>query len=483
MTHITIKPADKNLGTVVLTTDYYNALCLKLLSDETTYVIPSNFYPSVIYARLRHLLTYHEINKDSRLAKSLLQLEKSDKVALARFYCLIKMHKKNQPISGRPIVSSINTPTYHASVYLHNVFFPILKLITHICHSSASVLRDLSSLQLDPTKSYKIGCADVKSLYPSIPTDYGLHAMKIMVDRYKNLYPLKNFNRQDLEFLLALLEWVLKNNYFTFNNTTYHQISGTAMGTPVAVVYANLVLFHLEESLIESEHPIFYRRYIDDLFIIAEEETITRFFQRFSAVHPSIKLESITIGQSGIFLDLELSLQQVKSNDGDNIITSYRVDHKIYQKEINRYLYITPFSNHTRSNLRNIISNEIRRYRMMCVHDLDYFNIVGQFFQRLQARGFSDSFLLPLFHPKVFQLVQNDLLNPSKNVESPTSTKAKPIITLKISTNTLQSRLKSLLSFPSIITDHPEYKSVFGNNNTVLGRKHGKNVVKYFLHK
>mmetsp|Transcript_29248 Transcript_29248/g.31904 ORF Transcript_29248/g.31904 Transcript_29248/m.31904 type:complete len:131 (-) Transcript_29248:12-404(-) len=130
---------------------------------------------------------------------------------------------------------------------------------------------------------------------------------------------------------------------------------------------------------------------------------------------------------------------------------------------------------------------------MMCIHDLDYFNIIGQFFQRLQARGFSDSFLLQLFHPKVFQLVQEDLLNPSNdvsprgqnnnNVELPTNKKCKPIITLKISTNTLQSRLKSLLSLPNIILDHPEYKSVFGNNNTVLGSKHSKNVVKYFLHK
>ena len=79
---------------------------------------------------------------------------------------------------------------------------------------------------------------------------------------------LENFNFPDISFHIELLSWVLNNNYFSFNNDIYLQIYGTAMGTPVAVEYANIVMYSIEYSLVDKYNPTLYLRYIDDLFVI-----------------------------------------------------------------------------------------------------------------------------------------------------------------------------------------------------------------------
>ena len=72
------------------------------------------------------------------------------------------------------------------------------------------------------------------------------------------------------EVLTELIDIVLKNNVFKFNNNYYLQIQGTAMGTKMAPVYANLFMGKVEEQLIElgKPHIKLWRRFIDDIFVI-----------------------------------------------------------------------------------------------------------------------------------------------------------------------------------------------------------------------
>jgi ABC-type phosphate/phosphonate transport system permease subunit len=89
-------------------------------------------------------------------------------------------------------------------------------------------------------------CADVTSLYPNIPIILGVQFMR---DRLSDLYyqnPHLFNNRNGINFLCDFTQWTLEHNYIAFGNTFYQQIQGTAMGTPVAVVFANLFLQQLE---------------------------------------------------------------------------------------------------------------------------------------------------------------------------------------------------------------------------------------------
>ena len=130
-TDIIIKPADRNLGLVVLNTSAYKAMCLLHLDDATTYEPVDQYFPGLVAARLRNLLkkhgkllhTWQKTSTSSTLtplAESLLQLEKSPSLRVPIFYCVPKIHKTLINPPGRPIVSSCSTATYYASVYLDN---------------------------------------------------------------------------------------------------------------------------------------------------------------------------------------------------------------------------------------------------------------------------------------------------------------------------------------------------------------------------
>ena len=108
---IIIKPADKNLGIVILNCDDYRTMCLKHLSDKSFYHCVPHFDNlfQYVYDKLDSFLP-----RRHPAAKSMKQLMGSSRVRIAPFYCLPKLHKSG-PVEGRPIISAINSVTYHAS--------------------------------------------------------------------------------------------------------------------------------------------------------------------------------------------------------------------------------------------------------------------------------------------------------------------------------------------------------------------------------
>jgi hypothetical protein len=387
--NIVIKPADKNLGLTILDPETYFEICIKHLSDSSTYLqIPNTFIENrfnAIWLKLENILrnnrqitSLDNSNIYTKLAKSILQLKGSPLLRIAPFYCLPKLHKSSETLIGRPIVSAPNTITYHASKYLDLLFQPILKKFSTICLSSFNFINEIAELneKLIIQSDTVILCADIASLYPSIPIDFGL-------DCFKRLFIKNNlFGISNLEFGLAwdLLNFILNNNYITFNNTLYKQIKGTAMGTPVAVAYSNFVLLEME-SMVNS-NSIFYKRYIDDLFrICPDASTANDFINSFNDICDSIQLESVTIKRSGIFLDVEVSL-----DSNNRIITS------IFQKLTSKFQYIPPFSAHMTHVFQNWVYNELCRYRIICSIDEDYNKIKYQFLNRLLDRGYTTNF-------------------------------------------------------------------------------------------
>ena len=69
------------------------------------------------------------------------------------------------------------------------------------------------------------------------------------------------------EALVPLLMLCLSSTTFYYNGTVYQQIFGTAMGSPVSVFVANIVVEHIEDlALSTSPVPtIFWKRYVDDV--------------------------------------------------------------------------------------------------------------------------------------------------------------------------------------------------------------------------
>src|SRR5690606_31891751 len=220
-------------------------------------------------------------------------------------------------IRGRPIVSSINSFTYHTSIYLHNVLVHVMKYLTTTVASSQEALTRIQNARLN--NNSVLLCADVRTLYPSIPIEYGLSAVQKMLE----LVTQRQLMNINIPLTMDLLRWVLTNNYFTFNNTTYQQLTGTAMGTPVAPVYANIVLFWIDKECCKHKLPM-YMRYLDDIYsIVNNEQQAVDTVATFNEQCPTLKLDDVTIGRSGVFLDIATSIENNK------LIT------KVYQKAIN----------------------------------------------------------------------------------------------------------------------------------------------------
>ena len=179
--------------------------------------------------------------------------------------------------------------------------------------------------------------ADVDNLYPSIDIDKALTAIEELLT--KSAVPAD----QRL-LIIKLTKWVLTNNILEFNDKLYLQIKGTAMGTPCAVVVACIFMGSVENKALSlttqiNAKPIWTFRFIDDYLIICNTlEDCQYILNLLNTQDPSISLSGIISDHQAIFLDI-LLYKDHKFNH-----TGY-IDSDLYQKPINRFLYL-PFNSH-----------------------------------------------------------------------------------------------------------------------------------------
>lgn len=346
-------------------------------------------------------------------------------------------------------------------MYLDKVLQPLLRMIPSICVSSASVIRDLVVHPLPLLETSTILTADVTSLYPSIPIDAGIIAVRRTCLEF-------NYMISKVDFIIDLLTWVLFNNYCIFNNQVYLQIKGTAMGTPVAVCFANLFLYQLEKPIIYL--CPYYRRYIDDIFAVCNTHSdANEFVHRFNSSFVTITLDAVNIDTSGIFLDLHLFMY-------DNTLC-----HKLYQKPTNKYSYIPTISDHHPSIFHNFILQELKRYSLSCTFIFDYFALVSNFADRLSRRGYPPGYLtLALTKvPSRARLILALTRNP-KPISNP---HLKPIIIMGLPRLRPNPNWHQLFTIPIRLTDMLEYRLAYPSipTHVILGRKQGKNIANILM--
>ena len=94
---------------------------------------------------------------------------------------------------------------------------------------------------------------DVSALFTSVPID---PALKIMKDLLVKDPTLKDRTIIGIDDIILLLEFCLKNTYFSFQGQFFEQVEGVAMGSPVSPIVANLYMEYLEQkALSTAPHP------------------------------------------------------------------------------------------------------------------------------------------------------------------------------------------------------------------------------------
>ena len=66
-----------------------------------------------------------------------------------------------------------------------------------------------------------------------------------------------------------MAQFLLKNNFFEFNNDVFRQISGTEISTKFALSYAYIFMDQIETEILRTQNhqPMVWFRYIDDMFL------------------------------------------------------------------------------------------------------------------------------------------------------------------------------------------------------------------------
>ena len=104
---------------------------------------------------------------------------------------------------------------------------------------------------------------DVKSLFTNMPSE---KTIIVCCDSlFSNDAKINNINRIDFE---KLLRAALQNNFFSFEGKIYKQIDGVAMGSPLGPTFANAFLCFHEQIWLDEFKPVYYRRYVDDIFVL-----------------------------------------------------------------------------------------------------------------------------------------------------------------------------------------------------------------------
>ena len=129
---------------------------------------------------------------------------------------------------------------------------------------------------------------------------------------YNNEDVIEGINKSEFKNLLSL---VTQESYFIFN-VLYKQKDGVDMGSPLGPTMANVSLSFYEviwlEQCPEEFKPVFYRRYVDDIFVLFESaEHLSKFRDYFNTRHPnmSFSFEQEKNGKLS-FLDVEVSREK-----------------------------------------------------------------------------------------------------------------------------------------------------------------------------
>ena len=287
----------------------------------------------------------------------------------SRIYGLPKLHKKDVPL--RPIVSGIGSYTHGLAKYLSDILKP-LAYNEFTIKDSFSFANDMLSISSAPFM-----CSfDVVSLYTNIPVD---EAIDICLNKlYCNDEIVYNLTRSQFK---KLLNYCVKQNHFAFNDNIYDQIDGVAMGSPLGPILANIFMSHLESTALHKFHgnkPIYYKRYVDDTFLIfSNEQDSISFFEHMNCQHPNISFTIETENDDCLpFLDVLVSRK-----DGS-------LETSVYRKSTFSGLYMK-YDSFVPAQFRHSLINGLfsRAWRLCSSSDI-FQNEITYIKQLLTANGF-----------------------------------------------------------------------------------------------
>lgn len=385
--NIVLKPADKGSAVVLMSREQYLWEAYNQLNNKNYYIkLPKPIYLDTVPMIKKILDTLKE--KKFINHKQHTYLQGNPIIRPRRFYLLPKVHKEpdkwsvpHQIPPGRPIVSDCDSESYKTAEFLDYFLTPISNKHRSYIKDTYDFINKIKQAVIPPTAL--LFTMDIESLYTNIETKAGLQAVKTLFLKYPNK------RRPDKE-ILQLLEINLTRNDFEFNSEFFLQIKGTAMGKKFAPAYANIFMAVWEEEALAKCHkkPLFYFRYIDDIFGIWPHTTqeFFEFANILNTHHFSIKLKYQLDQETIHFLDTTVY-------KGPTFHETGKLDIKVYFKDTDTHALLHKNSFHPKHTFKGLVKSQLLRFHRICTRKSDFVHASKVLFTALRDRGYSRPFL------------------------------------------------------------------------------------------
>lgn len=253
--------------------DKYHRKCVALLQPPTYITLKKNPTQKI---KRKVLEALKEMKNEGVINKPM--FERLRPIS-SRFYGLPKIHKPETPL--RPIVSAIGS----LAKFVTSIISPLAGTTSSFIKNSKHFTEMISEESVLNRDEVMVSF-DVKSLFTNVPVGEALDVIheKLMADdtlvKRTALTPSQ---------IIRLLQICLRTTYFSVQY--YQQKDGTAMGSPVSPVVANIFMEHIEKQAIRSSpYPIrFWRRYVDDTFCFLSKPSMEEVQKHLNSVSPAIQ--------------------------------------------------------------------------------------------------------------------------------------------------------------------------------------------------
>ena len=298
---LAIVSGDKDSCVIIITREDYNDKLEAMLNDG----ISKGIYAPTEDTTLRDLKLFqgflHRNFKDKHHKYEEMRPASHEP---GKLYATAKTHKSSSldhitvdNLMFRPIISQVGTYTYNGSRVISQYLKPLCDNEYKIndTQTFASMIKNQTPLSSDEEYiSY-----DVESLFTNKPVEETIEYI------IHQIYNEKKVPQVCSKTIFSRLMYKLTTECaFQFNQNLFRQRKCCSMGRPLSITLADIHMIRTEKDIVTPLKPIFYKRFVDDIYTRRKKGIHDKLYERLNNYHPNIKL-TIEINPNK-FLDTEI---------------------------------------------------------------------------------------------------------------------------------------------------------------------------------